>query len=151
MRIHNEFDRSLTGVKFKDEGIIPLDVRNAMINNAKAELSKGAQFVEGKLVFMQDGNIMRDDNLNILSVKDVLAEKLKSIIDAGRKQDGLEIKEPEIERDENGKVKVNISLPDSVKTNADLTTHLLSLGLKSGSDEYRAAYAKYIDKVKKVT
>ena len=152
LRISNEFDRAMTGFKFKDAAIIPEDVRNAMINNAKAELSKIASFVEGELVFLNsDGTIMRDEKLNVLSAKEVLADKLKSVIDAGRKQLGLDIKDPVIEKDEDGKVIVTIALPSTVKTNEDLSNHLLSLGMKSGSEEYRAAYAKYIDKVKKVT
>jgi len=152
MRINNEFDRSMTGLKFKDAAIIPEDVRNAMIANAKAELSKSASFIDGKLVFLDtEGNIVRDDNLNALTAKDVLNEKLKSIIDGGRKQPGVDIKEPSIEKDADGNVIVNISIPDSVVTNADLTSHLLSLGMKSGSKEYRSAYAKYSEKLKKVT
>ena len=152
MRINNEFDRSMTGLKFKDAAIIPEDVRSAMIANAKAELSKSASFVEGKLVFLDaDGNIQRDDGLNPITAKDVLTEKLKSIIDAGRHQPGVTIEDPVIEKDKDGKVIVNISMPDSVRTNVDLTAHLLSLGMKSSSVEYRAAYAKYIDKVKKIT
>lgn len=152
MRISNEFDRSMTGLKFKDAAIIPEDVRNAMIANAKAELSKSASFIDGKLVFLDtEGNIVRDDNLNALTAKDVLNEKLKSIIDGGRKQPGVDIKEPSIEKDADGNVIVNISIPDSVVTNADLTSHLLSLGMKSGSKEYRSAYAKYSEKLKKVT
>jgi len=152
MRINNEFDRSMTGLKFKDAAIIPEDVRNAMIANAKAELSDSASFIDGKLVFLDtEGNIVRDDNLNALTAKDVLTEKLKSIIDAGRKQPGVDIKDPVIEKDADGKVIVNISIPDSVATNADLTDHLHKLGMKSGSDEYRAAYAKYGEKLKKIT
>lgn len=151
MRILNEFDRSMTGLKFKDAAIIPEDVRNAMINNAKAEMAKSASYVDGKLVFTDsEGKIMRDDNLNVLTPKDVMAEKLKSIIDEGRKQKGVDIKEPEI-KDEDGKIVVNLTLPDTVKTNVDLTKHLLELGMKRDSDEYRAAYAKYVEKLEKVT
>lgn len=153
MRILNEFDRSMQGFKFKDVAIIPEDVRNAMISNAKAELSKSASFVDGKLVFLDsEGDILRDkESLNVLTAKEVLSEKLKSIIDVGRKQEGVDIKEPDIEKDKDGNVIVTISLPDSVKTNVDLSEHLHSLGMKSGSEEYRAAYAKYIEKVKKIT
>jgi len=151
MRILNEFDRSMTGLKFKDAAIIPEDVRNAMINNAKTELAKTASFVEGKLVFLDaEGKILRDENLNVLTAKDVLQDKLKSIIDAGRHQTGVDIKEPDI-KEKDGEVIVNISIPDSVKTNADLTQHLMGLGLKRDSKEYRAAYAKYSEKLNKVT
>ena len=151
MKIMNEFDRAMTGLKFKDAAIIPEDVRNAMIENAKAELAKSAEYVEGQLVFKDsDGNIRRDDNLNVLKPQDILSEKLKSIIDEGRKAKGVNIKDPEI-IDEDGKVVVNLTLPDTIKTNADLTEHLLQLGMKQSSDEYRAAYAKYVEKLEKIT
>ena len=151
MRILNEFDRSMTGLKFKDAAIIPEDVRNAMINNAKAELSKSATFVEGKLVFLDsEGKIMRDENLNVLTPKEILADKLKSIIDAGRKAKGVDLKEPEIKQ-EDGKIVVNLSIPDTVRTNVDLTQYLMQSGLKRNTDEYRAAYAKYSEKLEKVT
>jgi hypothetical protein len=141
----------MTGLKFKDAAIIPEDVRNAMIENAKAELAKSAEYVEGQLVFKDsDGNIRRDDNLNVLKPQDILSEKLKSIIDEGRKAKGVNIKDPEI-IDEDGKVVVNLTLPDTIKTNADLTEHLLQLGMKQSSDEYRAAYAKYVEKLEKIT
>ena len=151
MKILHEFDNAMLGLKFKDAAIIPVDVRDAMINNAKTELAKSASFVEGKLVFLDaEGKILRDENLNVLTPKDILSEKLKSIIDAGRKQNGVEIKEPEV-KEEDGKVIVNISIPDTVRTNADLSQHLMGLGLKRDSKEYRAAYAKYSEKLEKVT
>lgn len=150
MRIQHEFDRSMTGLKFKDAAIIPEDVRNAMINNAKVELAKSASFVEGKLVFLDaEGKIMRDENLNVLTPKDILSEKLKSIIDMGRKQEGVDIKEA-VEK-VNGKTVVNIVLPESVKTNVDLTRYLMEVGLKRDTDDYRAAYAKFSEKLEKVT
>ena len=151
MRILNEFDRSMTGLKFKDAAIIPEDVRNAMINNAKTELAKTADYVDGKLVFRDsEGKIMYNDLAQLLSAKEILSEKLKSIIDAGRKAEGVDIEDPEI-RTEDGKVIVNVSIPDSVKTNVDLTNHLMGLGMKRDSEEYRAAYAKYNEKLQKVT
>jgi len=152
MRIINEFDRSMTGLKFKDAAIIPEDVRNAMINNAKTELAKAAEYVDGKLVFRDsEGKIMYNDLAQLLSAKEILSDKLKSVIDAGRTAKGVDIEEPEIKEGEDGKVIVNISIPDAVKTNVDLTNHLMGLGMKRDSKEYRAAYAKYESKLKKLT
>ena len=152
MKILHEFDDAMRGLKFKDAAIIPEDVRNAMINNAKTELAKSADYVDGKLVFRDsEGKIMYNDLAQLLSPKEVLTEKLKSIINEGRNQTGVDIKEPEIDKDKDGKVIVNISIPDAVKTNADLTQHLMQSGLKRDSEEYRAAYAKYSEKLEKVT
>jgi len=152
MRILNEFDRAMTGMKFKDAAIIPEDVREAMINNAKTELAKSADYVDSKLVFRDgEGKIMYNDQAVLLTAKEVLSEKLKSVIDAGRTAKGVDIEEPEIKEGEDGKVIVNISIPDAVKTNVDLTAHLMGLGMKRDSKEYRAAYAKYESKLKKLT
>lgn len=151
MRILNEFDRAMTGLKFKDTSLIAEDIRDMVINSAKAELAKSASFVDGKLVFLDaEGKILRDENLNVLTPKEILSDKLKSIIDAGRHQPGVDIKEPVI-KEEDGKVIVNISIPDTVKTNADLSKHLMASGLKRDSKEYRAAYAKYEVNLEKVT
>jgi membrane-associated HD superfamily phosphohydrolase len=148
MRVTNEFDRSLTGLKFKTD--IPEDVRNVMIDSAKNKLADNAQFVEGKLVFMDtEGKILRDENLNVLSAADILKGELKSIVDEGRKQEGVKIGDPKIDEKE-GKLDVTLSIPDSVKTNADLLTHLLDVGLKRGTDEFKAAYAKYSEGLIKV-
>jgi len=155
LRIQHEFDRSMTGMKFKDAAIIPEDVRNAMINNAKTELAKSVDFVDNKLVFRDgEGKIMYNDLAQLLTPKEVLSNKLKSIIDAGRQQPGVEIEEgdPGVEKDKDGKLIVKpITLPDSVKTNVDLSEHLHGLGMTAGSEEYGAYYAKYRDKLKIVT
>ncbi len=152
MRIRGHLKDAMTGLKFKDVAIIPEDVRNMAIDSATTELVTRASFVEDKLVFLDaEGKILRDENLNVLTAKDILSEKLKSIIDAGRKQVGVKIDEPSVEKDKDGKIVVNLSIPDTVKTNADLTEHLMRSGLKRDSEEYRAAYAKYSEKLEKVT
>jgi hypothetical protein len=151
MRIQHEFDKSMTGIKFKDTKIIPEDVRNAMINNAKNELAERASFIDGKLVFLDaEGKVMRDGDLNVVTPQTALQEKLKSIIDEGRKAKGVDIVEPDVKKTD-GKVEVNLSLPDTVKTNVQLTEYLLDVGLVKDSDEYRAAYAKYRDNVETAT
>lgn len=144
MRILNEFDQSLTGLKFKS--IIPEDTRQTVIEAVKSDLSKSATYVDGKLVFMDaDGNVMRDETTMIpLTAKDLMAAKLKSIIDEGQKQTGVDI-------GDEGDPDKGISIPDTVKTNVDLGEHLLKLGYKRNSDEYMKLYAKYRDKLKVIT
>ena len=94
MRIQGHLKDAMTGLKFKDAAIIPEDVRNAVVDNATTELAKIASFVEGKMVFLDgEGKIMRDENLNVLTAKDILSDKLKSIIDQGRKVPGVDIKD----------------------------------------------------------
>jgi len=149
MRVSNELDRSLMGVKFRSE--IPEDARDAMIRIAKDDIMKNAKFMNDKLVFLDDkGEVDLDDMMKPLTAKAILETKLKSIIDAGVHKPGVDLKEP-VTKDADGKPVVNLSLPDSVKTNADLSDYLLASGLKRGTPEYAAAYEKYRDKVKVVT
>ena len=149
MRVSNELDRSLMGVKFRSE--IPEDARDAMIRIAKDDIMKNAKFMNDKLVFLDDkGEVDLDDMMKPLTAKAILETKLKSIIDAGVHKPGVDLKEP-VTKDADGKPVVNLSLPDSVKTNADLSEYLLASGLKRGTPEYAAAYEKYRDKVKVVT
>ena len=149
MRVSNELDRSLMGVKFRSE--IPEDARDAMIRIAKDDIMKNAKFMNDKLVFLDDkGEVDLDDMMKPLTAKAILETKLKSIIDAGVHKPGVDIKEP-VTKDPDGKPIVNLSLPDSVKTNADLSEYLLANGLKRGTPDYAAAYEKYRDKVKIIT
>lgn len=151
VKVFNELDSSLVGIKFKDAAIIPEDLRNMAINTAKADIAKSASFIDGKLVFLNaEGEPMRDENLAIRTAADLMREKLKPIIDEGRKAPGVDIKDPVIEKDKDGKIDVKLNIPDTVKTNADLTEHLMKSGLKRGTDEYHAAYKKYSEGLTKV-
>lgn len=77
--------------------------------------------------------------------------RLKPILNEGRTQPGpgLKDKEPLIET-KDGKIDVTLILPDTVKTNADLTEFLLKSGLKRNTPEYLAAYGKYVENLTKV-
>ena len=148
MRMTHEFDQSILGLKFKDVSTVPEEIRNVVIDNAKSELLKEAKFIQGKLVFMVDGEVMLDDMMKPITAKDRLTEKLKLIIDPGRTQTGVDVNKPEEKKDKDGNLEINLSIPDSVKTNVDLGDHLLSLGYVRGSEKFTVAYAKYRDKVK---
>ena len=149
MRITNEFNMSMTGFKFKDVSIVPEPIRNVVIDKAKQELLKKAKFISDKLVFIgEDGEVMLDDMMKPLTSKAMFAEELKLIIDTGRTQTGVDVNKPEETKDKDGNLEINLSIPDSVKTNVDLGDHLLSLGYVRGSEKFTVAYAKYRDKVK---
>jgi len=151
-KVMSELDHAMVGFKFKDEGIIPLDVRNAMVNNAKTELAQAASYIDGKRVYLDaDGKVLRDEGLIPLTGEGLMAEKLKSIINGGRKKEGLDIEKKPTEKDKDGKTVVNLSLPSTVTTNVELSGYLLESGLRRGTEDYMAAYEKFRDKVKIVT
>lgn len=98
MRIDQEFSSALTGLKFKDEKLIPAEVRETYISSAKQNILNEVAtdwIDDGKggktLVFRdQKGEIMRnkDNALNPYTPAELLSQKLKPILDQGRQQNG---------------------------------------------------------------
>ena len=141
--MENVFDKSLTGIKFKDT--ITDSVRDVVILAVKNELLKSAQMFDGKIIFRdKDGEILRnDDNFgNPYTPEEMLKSKLSDIIDTGIKIEGTGVK-PKITEDDKGNKTINYTPSTSVKSKADLSKDLAARGLVQGSDEYKLAYAKY--------
>lgn len=146
VKLMNEADHALMGIKFLST--VPEDARNALVEIAKNEVAKDAAFLDNKVVFLDaNGDPVRDDQYNVVTMEARLKEKLKSIIDEGRKQSGVSIKDPTIEKDENGKVKVTLAIPDNVSTMEGLINHIQESGIKRGTDEYFAALKYGVDKL----
>ena len=92
-----EFQKSLTGLKFKDETALPGPVKEAFINNVKNEIlgSFKPDFVQngnGKTLVFRDANgeIVTNPNnaLNPTTVSDLLSKKLEPILDSKKQQGG---------------------------------------------------------------
>jgi len=149
-RIKGQLESSTSKLKFL--ATVPQEAVNGLVEITKSKLSASAKMIENTVVYLDgNGDVRLDDMMRPLTTDFVVAEELKSIIDTGRIQTGVDIKEPKVEKDADGKIVVHLSLPDSVKTNVDLTEFLLKSGLKRGTAEYMAAYEKYRDKVKLIT
>ena len=145
VKLMNHADHALMGIKFLSA--VPEDARNALVEAAKDDAVNSASFLDNTIVFMDaDGQPQRDDNLNIITMEARLKAKLKSIIDEGRVQKGVKI-DPTIKKDEDGKIDVNINIPDSVKTMEGLINYLPEAGLVRGTEEYFAALKKYSEKL----
>ena len=138
---------ALTGYAYK-KGISE-PVRKAFVDQVISELTGIAELREGKLVFLDKaGNPMRNpyNSLNPYSAKELMDERLKEIIEVGRKVDGGPGIKSEIvkEYDKQGKLtKIALIIPDSVKTKEDLSKFLITQKLMRGSQEYHKAYAEY--------
>ena len=145
VNLMSQADHALMGIKFL--GSVPEDARNALVEIAKDDVVKDASFLDGNVVFLDaNGDPQRDDKLNIITMESRLKEKLKSIIDEGRKQPGVDIKEPTT-KGEDGKIIVNVVVPDTVRTMAGLIEHLQQAGLERSTDEYFAALAHWSEKL----
>jgi hypothetical protein len=147
--VRYQLTSALTGYAYK-KGISE-PVRKAFVDQVISELTSIAELREGKLVFLDKaGNPMRNphNSLNPYSAKELMDERLKEIIDVGRKIEGGPGIENEIvkEYDKQGKItKIALVIPDSVKTKGDLGKFLVSQKLLRGTQEYNKAYAEYSD------
>ena len=148
VKLKNQADHALMGIKFLST--VPEDARKALIEIAQNEVVNSASFLDSKAVFLdENGDPQRDDQYAIITIESKLKEKLKSIIDEGRKLPGVDVKDPRVDLDDDGKIKdINVNIPESVKTLEALIAHLHESGFPRGTDEYFAALDKYGKKLK---
>lgn len=98
IKIDNEANAALAGLKFKDEKLIPKELRDVAIAAAKTKVlaeNKPDWIDDGKgghvLVFRDDKGQVRnnpENKLNPFSFGELLTKELSSIIDIGRQQNG---------------------------------------------------------------
>ena len=98
IRVENEFDKALMGLRFKDEKIIPPAVRDAYIQNAKSAILSELKpdFIDDgkggrRLIFRDaDGQIKNnpENKLNPYTAQELIQERVKDILDFGKKQNG---------------------------------------------------------------
>lgn len=150
IQIDHAFEKALSGVKYKDESIIPKDVRTIMIEAAKTKaLAKGKPSFEerdGKkvLVFRDAaGNIITNPNnlQNPADASDLLLPELEPIIDGGRRKEGGGTNPPGGGGGANGKITIN---PSDSREDQDraIRMELANSGLVAGTDAFQEALAK---------
>jgi len=140
--------RSATGLlKFKKE--IPVDAIEVYKNSVITELSANAELRDGKAVFLDPEKktpLYNKSTMDPLSASELVAEKMKSMIDTGHQQPGPGIKpgEKPITKAADGKFQVNFTLPATVTSKQKLGEYLIKeQGLKSTTPEYREAYKQF--------
>jgi hypothetical protein len=104
LKLDNEANAALAGMKFKDEKIIPSDLRQIAINAAKAKI-----LAENKADWIDDGNggkrlVFRDANgqvrnnpenkLEPFNFGELLSKELSAVVDNGHQQQGGGTKPP---------------------------------------------------------
>ena len=146
-KIQNELLSASSGLNFKKG--IPEAATKALLNQAISELSQIASRQEDKLVFLnKDGAPLRNAHnaLNPYTAEELLKERLKDVLDTGKKAEGGPDLNNEIikEFDKSGKlIKIALVIPDSVKSKVDLSEYLVKSGLLRGTQEYHEAYKEY--------
>lgn len=149
--VNNEFDKSLVGVKFKDEAIIPKNIRDTVISTSKQAIlaeNKPDWIDDGKggkqLVFRDDkGEIRRnpENNLNPFTAKELFLSKITDVVDAGKQQAGAGSKGGG--KGSGGSGNSALSLTDAktqVEADDRITDYLMGKGLVRGTEEYNKEF-----------
>lgn len=145
--VEAEIRSAKSQLKFKKE--VPADVLEVYTKNVIAELSANAEFRDGKAVFLDPEKktpIYNRGTMETMSAAEMVAEKMKSLIDTGHQQPGPGIKpgEKPVIKAADGKFQVNFTLPATVTSKQKLGEYLIKeQGLKSTTPEYREAYKQF--------
>lgn len=148
LQIDNEFSRALQGVKFKDEGIIPVPVRDAFLKNAKQNLlSQKPEWIDDgkggqRLVFRNEqGQILNnpENALNPFTAKELLLKSLSDIIDKGKQQQGAGTGQ---QQRNTGSLDLT-GVKNQVDADDAIATHIMkTLGLRRGTAQFAAKQAE---------
>ena len=143
----SEIVSATSGLQFKKN--IPETAVKSLVRQVISDLTSIASRQDGKLVFLKDGVPMRNPHnaLNPYTADDLLKERLKDVLDTGRKIEGGPGIESEVVKEydkASGKLtKIAMVIPDTVKTKEDLSRFLISQKLLRGSEDYTLAYKEY--------
>lgn len=148
LQLDYEFERGLSGVKFKDEALIPKEVRDTFIQHAKEKIRSKYKpdFMEKegtKVMVLRDATgmiVTNPANLqNPFSPGEMLLTEIATIVDAGKKQQGAGTVPG------NGKTGASTftgTFRNKVEATEALREHLFERGLRAGSEEFQEAFNK---------
>jgi hypothetical protein len=148
-RVENVLDQSITGLKFRDEKLIPESVRKLVIQTAKkAVLDAGTpDWVDdgkgGKMLVFRDANGMTINNpnntLNPYTAQELMMEHLKDIIEPNKPNTGAGGKGVP-----GATTTTSLDLTGTRSQNeADdrITTFLMAKGLARGTEAFESEYS----------
>ena len=142
--IMSQIDSGLTGMKFQG---LPAPVINTFIDSAKSKLLKVSQVIDGTIVFLDEAGNPRinRETMKPYTPAEILTIELDPIIDKGNNgfKGAGSGKAPEITKDKDGNIDINVIIPPNIRTKTDLTKFLIESGLPFNSKEHNAAYDKY--------
>jgi hypothetical protein len=140
--IKSDIERGLMDLKIKAG--IPDDVKDVYVNRIIDELAGSAEMRDGQLVFLDvEKKALRNPaTMAPYTAKELLAEKMKSLIETGHVQTGVKLPpsgDPVTKKD--GKITLNFVRPGNVTSKQKLGEFLVKeMAIKRGSPEYNEAY-----------
>lgn len=112
-------------------------------NETLEKVLKNTREENGKLIPLnEDGTIMKDADLNIVDIKDVLKMKFKDALDTN-KPSGTGGTGSSTTIDPETISVEDFQVPATIKNQQDLMTHMLELGLERGTKKFNEIYRKY--------
>jgi hypothetical protein len=110
------------------------------------EAIRNSVYKDGKLYMANpDGSIRKDASFNEIPVEDFFKAEFKEVIETQKKQGGAGSPpgpgDPTV--DPTKLTPENFPMKDNLKTKADLTDYMLSLGLKQGTPAFNLIWKKY--------
>ena len=109
-----------------------IDIVSNQTLKEMADMSDIDQY--GKVVFVKDGNFIKDANGTPKTAAQIYSDAMADYIDKGRQQSGA--------GGDGGSGGGSTQVPPGVKTQVDLTRYINSLGIISGSKQYSEMFAK---------
>ena len=143
VRKRTDLTYALTGMKFLPKEIVAEDVRKIFIEKVIADLIPVADYDESGAMFFRDaeGNKMRSSDSAVITSVQLLSQRLASVLDRGKSQTGTGGNGSPERTEYTGET---IPLPDTIKTQAELTRHLRGLGIASNDARYIATFKKAV-------
>lgn len=152
LKVGGEIEVAMAKVRATYKQDIPADIIKVVEDNLRAELIANAKYQDdGVLTIIgSDKNVILDPaTYKPQNVENIITERLKSVIDEGKKQTGAGSGEGTQGKNQqaqgaSGKAFTRLTAtPASAKTKVQLSTHMLTLGYLQDSKEYQEDYDKF--------
>lgn len=156
LRIDNEANAALAGMKFKDEKLIPPDLRKIAIDAAKAKIlseMKADWIDDGKggqrLVFRDaQGQVKNnpENALNPFTFGELLAKELTPVLDTGNRQNGAGTSPNPANNGTNGTISVG-TVKSKAEADEAINSQLMKLGISKTHKDYNTKYQEAMKQV----
>jgi len=154
LKINYEFEKALTGVKFKPDEIMPEAVRQTYIDAAKAKILNTAKpdwIDDGqggqRLVFRNEaGQVLNnpDNALNPYTARELLMKEIEPVLDLGKQQNGGGTKPG---KSGGGSFALG-GAKNQPEAAGAIQEYLLGMGYENASEKYQAEFDKIWEEAK---